>query len=168
MNTVPTLHTNSCTLSAVTQVDIPNLFQILEDSETQRCLPELCNEFPTVESLLQFIASFDTYIIQDEGVLWGIRKDNILIGFIAIMDISTNPTLFYAMHPIYRNKGYMKECLNELIDFVDKENLCYIMNSEVNHENDISRKLLFSIGFYQRKEDYQKMYLIRIGQNIQE
>lgn len=168
MKAVPTLYTDSCILSAVTTEDIPIMGQILDDSETQRFLPELCQEFPTYESLLQFIASFNAYLLQDEGVLWGIHKGNILIGFIAIMDISNNPTLLYAMHPDYRNKGYMKKCLIELIEFVDEIKLCNLLNSEVILGNDISQKLLFSVGFYPCKEDNQKMYLTRIGHNVLE
>lgn len=77
MKFVPTLHTNRCTLSVVTQSDIPVLRQILDDAETQRFLPEFCEEFQTLESLQKFVASFDKYLAQDEGILWGIRKDTV-------------------------------------------------------------------------------------------
>lgn len=164
MKTVPILYTDRCTLSAVTQSDIPVLRQILDDTETQRFLPELCDEFQTEESLKQFVASFDKYLLQDEGVLWGIHKDDTLIGFIAIMDIKTNPTLFYAMHPDYRNIGYMKESLKILIDYVHLKDARIKLQTEVFFDNITSIELLLGIGFRQKNNDKQnysiEMYLI--------
>lgn len=147
MNSVPILHTDRCTLSAVTQNDIHVLRQILDDVETQRFLSELCEEFQTAESLQHFVASFDKYLTQYDGLLWGIRKENVLIGFIAIMDITTNPTLFYAMHPEYRYQGYMKECLVRVLDDEQTTNFFDILQTEVYPENKASRHLLKCIGF---------------------
>ena len=158
MTSVPILHTDRCTLSAVTQSDIPVLRQILDDTETQRFLPELCEEFQNLESLQKFVASFDKYLAQDEGVLWGIRKDNMFIGFIAIMDITTNPTLFYAMHPKHRNNGYMKECLGKVVDYVQEVNHWDRLHTEVYNDNVASRKLLTGIGFQKYNDDEQKEY----------
>ena len=158
MNPVPVLHTDRCTLTAVTQSDIAVLREILDDSETQRFLPELCEEFQTTESLQQFIVSFDKYLLQDEGLLWGIRKDDTLIGFIAIMDIMTNPTLFYAMHPNYRNNGYMKECIKASMRFVNEVKLCLIIQSEVYCDNVISTKLLTNLNFKLYKQSETKVY----------
>lgn len=163
MKSVPSLHTDRCTLSAVTQSDIPVLRQILDDTETQRFLPELYKEFQTGESLQQFIVSFDKYLAQDEGLLWGIRKDDTLIGFIAIMDIMTNPTLFYAMHPKHRNNGYMKECMVKVVDYVQEVNHCDRLQTEVYNENVASGKLLTDIGFQKYNDDEQKEYY---GKNI--
>lgn len=159
MNSVPTLHTDRCTLTAVTQSDIPVLRQILDDSETQRFLPELCEEFQTTESLQQFVASFDKLLLQDEGILWGIRKDNVFIGFIAIMDIKTIPSLFYAMHSVNRRSGYMKESLKRVLGFVSGKYLCSKLQTEVYHGNTASLELLFSIGFHQSKRDKQKEFV---------
>lgn len=158
MTSVPILHTDRCTLSAITQSDISVLCQILDDAETQRFLPELCDEFQTEESLRQFISSFEKYLLQNEGILWGIRKDNTLIGFIAIMDIITNPTLFYAMHPKHRNNGYMKECLVKVVDYVQEVNHCDRLQTEVYNENVASGKLLTDIGFQKYNDDEQKEY----------
>ena len=158
MKSVPALHTNRCTLSAITQSDIPVLRQILDDAETQRFLPELCEEFQTLESLQKFVASFDKYLAQDEGILWGIRKDGTLIGFIAIMDIMTNPTLFYAMHPKHRNNGYTKECIIAALQFVNKINLCRIIQTEVYRDNEVSDRLLKNLNFRPCKQTENKVY----------
>ena len=147
MKSVPSLHTGRCSLSAITRSDIPVLRQILDDPETQRFLPELCKEFQTAESLQQFIVSFDKYLAQDEGLLWGIRKDDTLIGFMATMDIMIYPTLFYAMHPDFRDQGYMKESLRELVFYVQNINLCNTLMTEVYGENLASQRLLSTMGF---------------------
>lgn len=163
MKSVPVLHTHRCTLSAVTQSDIHILRQILDDTETQRFLPELCEEFQTAKSLQQFVASFDKYLLQDDGVLWGVRKDSVFIGFIAIIEIKTNPTLFYAMHPVYRNKGYMKECLIETIDYMHDTNLCDMLHTEVCNENLISCQMLEDLCFQVIDANTQKKFY---GQKI--
>lgn len=158
MKTFPTLYTDRCTLSSVTQIDFPMLRQILDDIETQRFLPELCEEFQTEKSLRQLITSFDKYLIQNEGVLWGVRKDDNLIGFIAIMGIPTSSTLFYAIHPGLRNNGYMRESLVKVMDYIYKTCLCSFLCSEVYHNNLISQKLLEDMGFRKCKMDKEKIY----------
>lgn len=117
MKFVPVLHTHRCTLSAVTWNDFPVLREILDDSETQRFLPELCEEIQTEESLQQLVVSFDNYLLRDEGILWGIETEGALAGFVAIMDISYDSILFYAMHPNYRNQGYAKEAVSEVVRY---------------------------------------------------
>ncbi len=160
MKSVPTLHSDRCSLTVVTQSDIPVLHQILEDSETKRFLPELCNEFQISDSLQQFVESFDKYLSQNEGVLWGIRINDTLIGFIALMDITTNPTLFYAIHPSYRNNGYMKECIIATIRFVNEAKLCQIIQSEVYCDNVISARLLTNLNFKIYKQSGNKDYFV--------
>ena len=147
MNSFPTLHTERCTLSEITQCDIPVLRQILDDAETKRFLPELCEEFSTTESLQQFIASFDKYLFHDEGILWGIRKEDMLIGFIAIMDISSNPTLFYAMHPDCRNQGCAKESVSGVIKHIKVIFPNLKLKTEVYNDNQASISILQSCGF---------------------
>ena len=158
MKSVPILHTTRCVLSAVTPTVIPVLRQILDDADTRRFLPELCEVFQTEESLMQFIASFDSYLLQDEGFLWGIHKEDTFIGFIAIIDIPDNPTLFYAMHPDYRSQGLMKESLIAVIDYARGENLFNKLQTEVNKENAISQKLIKDIGFHAYRKVNDKIY----------
>lgn len=160
MKSVPVLNTARCVLSAVTPADIPILRQILDDADTRRFLPELCEVFQTEESLKQFIYSFDSYLQQDEGILWGIRKEDTFIGFIAIMDIPDNPTLFYAMHPANRNQGLMKESLKVVIDYVREKNLFYKLQTEVYWDNNASIALLKDVGFTHQGKIEHKQLLI--------
>ena len=159
MKTVPVLHTKRCVLTAITEKDIPVLRQIMEDIETRRFLPELCDVVKTEAGWKQCISSFDTYHTRNEGILWGIRLEENLIGFIAIMDIPENPTLFYAMHPDYRNRGLMKECLEEVIKRVQKEALCDKLQTEVYFENKASLSLLIDNGFVPKDRTEQKQML---------
>lgn len=159
MKSVPELHTDRCTLTAVTQSDIHILRQILDDTETQRFLPELCEEFQTIESMQKFVASFDKYLAQDEGVLWGIYKDGTLIGFIAIMDIMTNPTLFYAMHPHFRNQGYAKEAVADVVKDFKTEHPNRVLQTEVYKDNYASIAILQSCGFMASGQKNDKIML---------
>ena len=160
MKEISVLHTSRCTLTAVTHDDIPALREILDDVDTQRFLPELCREFQTAESLQQFIKSFDHYLYQNEGFLWGTRKNENLIGFIAIMDIPDKPTLFYATHPAYRNCGYMKESLSKIMGYVFEKGLCRSLQTEVYLKNAISQIILKSLSFHMYKKDNIKEYYI--------
>lgn len=142
MRQVPVLHTYRCSLSAVSKNDIPVLLQILNDGETRRFLPDLCEVFHTADRLITFIGSFDNFLLHDQGILWGIRTQDELIGFIGVMDIPDNPTLFYAVHPDYRRCGYLKETLTEVMRFVRESNLCPTIQTEVFADNIVSQKVL--------------------------
>lgn len=146
MMQVPIIQTNRCSLSAVSRNDIPVLLQIVNDAETRRFMPDFCEVFHTVDSLNTFIDSFDHYSHGNQGFLWGIRLQENLIGFIGIMDIPDSCTLFYAMHPGYRKYGYLKESLTEVIRFINDNDLCPTIHSEVFADNYISQKVLTEMG----------------------
>ena len=161
MISVPVLRTDRCILSAVTYKEIPVLRQILDDAETQRFLPELCEVFQTEESLQRFIESFNTYLLQDEGILWGIYSDLFptLMGFIAIMDITTEPTLFYAMHPANRNQGYAKGSVSEVTNNFQVWYPGLNLHTEVYNDNLPSIYILQSCGFKVSGNENEKMIL---------
>lgn len=146
MMQVPIIQTHRCSLSAVSRNDIPVLLQIINDAETRRFMPDLCEVFHTPESLNAFINSFGQYLLHNQGVLWGIRVQDKLIGFIGVMDIPDNATLFYAVHPDYRKHGYLKEALAVVIRFINDSNLCPSIHSEVFADNYISQKILTELG----------------------
>ena len=161
MTSVPVLHTDRCCLSAVTHKDIPILRQIMDDSKTQRFLPELCEVFKTEDSLQRFIESFNVYLLKDEGILWGIYHDlsSTLIGFIAIMDMSTEPTLFYAMHPANRNQGYAKGSVSEVTNNFQVWYPGLNLHTEVYNDNLPSIYILQSCGFKVSGNENEKMIL---------
>ena len=117
MKTFPTLHTKRCLLREITRDEIPTLREIIEDELFQRFLPELYDTVKTEEGLLQLMRHFDTYVQNEDGALWGIETKGALAGFVAIIDISYDPILFYAIHPNYRNQGYAKEAVSGVVRY---------------------------------------------------
>jgi RimJ/RimL family protein N-acetyltransferase len=115
------------------------------------------------DGILYFISTFDTYTKKGEGYLWGIycNNDN-LLGFVAVMDLSNSPTLFYAMHPTCRLQGYMKGAIYSVIDYLRKSKLCHKVLTDVYKENNISLHILKQLGFSAYREDDDKVYLSKV------
>lgn len=153
------LDTSRCKLSAVCEDNIPAFRAILADETTQKFLPELCDVAKTDDGIRQFIKSFDAYQRSGGGILWGIRQNECLAGFVAIMDIPENPTIFYAMDARYRGKGIMTECVVEVVGWFKKTHPALSLQTEVYKENIASVKLLEHNGFRQCGEDNNKVYL---------
>ena len=93
-----------------------------------------------------------------EGVLWGIRHNENLIGFVAIMDLSFNPTVFFAMHPNYRNQGMMIESVKMVTQYVCEAKLCSELHTEVDVENISSQRVLETRGGHSRKNGVKRIY----------
>lgn len=161
MRSFPDILTARCVLNRVTSNDLLALREIFDDVETKRFLPELYALVETDEGLLSFISAFDSYSNNQNGYLWGIRFDGRLVGFIAIMDIPDSPTLFYAMHPNFRLKGIMKECLDAIVRFVAKKISCSFIQSEVFEDNIVSINLLRQLNFKIDKVDH-KIHLLKV------
>ena len=112
MTELPVLQSPRCVLSRITVEDIPVMRQIFNDRLTKKYLSELWTLVNTDEGVKQMVSSFNTFMEQDEGMIWGVRLNDDMIGFVAFMDLSFNPTVIYAMHPTYRSRGYMIECVS--------------------------------------------------------
>lgn len=122
------------------------LRDIVEDSQFILYMPELYEVVHDVEGMHRFLHSFDTYAQKGEGFLWGIWKQSYLIGFLAIMDMSYEPTIFYAMHSEYRNKGFTKEAVAEVVAYYKSiSNVQF--HTEVYKSNLPSLSILSSCGF---------------------
>lgn len=142
----PILYTKRCRLDRIILHDVDMLRDIVEDSQFRLFMPELYELVNNVDGVHQFLSSFDTYAQKGDGFLWGIWKQNYLIGFVAIMDISYEPTIFYAMHREYRERGYTKEAVSEVVAhyrFISKIPL----HTEVYLSNHASLAVLVSTGF---------------------
>ena len=146
-------------LCRITQDDIPVMRQIFNDRLTRKYLSELWTLVKTDEGIKQMLSSFYTLMEQDEGMIWGVRLNGNLIGFVAFMDLSFNPTVIYAMHPAYRFKGYMKECVALSVQYILDSGMCSYMQTEVHNDNTASVRLLQSIGFDVVSKDKLKTYL---------
>lgn len=162
MKTVPELITSRCVLRQIAIEDFPLLSQTMQDEWSQLYLPELYDIVKTEEGLLQCLSSFKEYLHQDEGILWGIYANEDFIGFIALMDISVTPSVFYALHPLHRKHGYMKECLKEVISFLINNNLCRCLQTEVNENNAASLNILHVNGFNVVKHEDGEFYMQKV------
>ena len=91
--------------------------------------------------------TFKKYKNQGDGFLWGIRLNNALIGFVGVMDLEYKPSVFYAMHPKFRHKGYMQESVLAIMNYLFSDKFCYQLETEVKYDNLSSRKLLEKVGF---------------------
>ena len=160
---VPTLHSEHCMLNEIEENDISGLRTIFSDADTQRYLPDLCDIAQTNEGIKQILKSFRPYLSKDEGILWGIRKHDTLIGFVATMDLSTNPTIFFAMHPKYRNQGYMQESVRLATQYICDTKLTNELHTEVDVNNIASQKVLERCGYKVREK--QKLGYLYCYQN---
>lgn len=144
---VPRLNAGHCELGEMTSTDIPVLREIVADHATQRFLPELCAIMQTDADIQQVLSTFRTYLQQGEGIMWGIRLGNTLIGFMALMELTTSsPTIFYALHPAHRGNGYMKECLARVFSYAEENGLAQRITTEVYDGNSASIAALMHNG----------------------
>lgn len=162
MKRFPILKSNRCILGQITEKDFPAFLEIINDHLTQLYLSELCSVIHCDEDIRLILKSFDSYFQNDEGVIWGIRLDNVMIGFIALMDLSCNPTIFYAMHPCFRGRGYLKECALIVVSYFFEIYPCLFLQTEVHNRNMQSISLLQSVGFNITGNDRVKTYLRKI------
>ena len=163
---LPVLHTKRCLLNRITEEDILVMRHIFDDRLTRRYLAELRPLVRTDEGIRKILSSFDSFLKKNEGMMWGVRLGDTLIGFVALMDLSYNPTIIYAMHPCYRMKGYMKECVSRIVHYIFEKALCNYLRTEVCHGNKVSIYLLQSVGFKVEKQDKRKAYLRIDGRNV--
>ena len=78
------------------------------------------------------------------------------------MDLSDAPALFYATHPNHRSKGYMKDALCGVIDYLSYKRTIRTISTDVYKENSISIALLQQLGFCVCKEDDKKAYMSKV------
>ena len=159
MAELPVLKSPRCILNRITEEDTPIMRQIFDDGLTRKYLSELLTLVETDDGIQQMLSSFNILMKQDEGLIWGVRLNGNLIAFVAFMDLSCNPTIIYAMHPPYRFKGYMKECVALSVQYILDSGLCSYMQTEVHNDNVASVRLLQSIGFDVVRKGRLKTYL---------
>lgn len=159
MKSVPVLYTERCVLNGITQEDIPALRCIVDDALFRRFMPELCTLVRSPKGLQRFLDTFGKYLAEDEGVLWGIRKENQLVGFVALMDFSCCPSISYAMHPDYRNQGYGKESVAEAVDYFKTTSTLLELQTVVYKDNEASLSILKSCGFRKSAEIHNKFVM---------
>ena len=138
----PVLHTKRCVLSQISDADVTVLWEIFKDNLFSKFLPELSEVFGSQKSLKTFIESFNHYFDEESGILWGIRLNEKLTGFVAIIDIPDHATLIYAIHPEYRNMRIMSETIDEVTNFWTLNYSQIPLNTEVYRGNYASLAIL--------------------------
>lgn len=145
-------------LTRISEDELGILKEIFDDADTRRFLPELYELIDSPDGLQNFVTTFDNYTQNDEGYLWGIKHSDEFVGFVAVMDLSDAPALFYATHPNHRSKGYMKEALCVILEYLSSKAIRTI-STDVYKENKISINILQQLGFCVCKEDDKKVYI---------
>lgn len=158
MNSFPEIMTRHSVLTRISEDELGILKEIFDDADTRRFLPELYELIDSPDGLQNFVTTFDNYTQNDEGYLWGVKHSDEFVGFIAVMDLSDSPALFYATHPNHRSKGYMKEALCAILEYLSSKAIRTI-STDVYKENNISINILQQLGFCVCKEDDKKAYM---------
>lgn len=159
MNFTPDINTKYSLLTHISENDMSILKEVFDDAEANRFLPELYELLDAPDGLQKFVSTFDLYAQNGEGYLWGIKHNGVLVGFIAVMDLSDVPAIFYAMHPNHRSRGYMKDALHGVIDYLGNTKTIRNITTEVYKDNNESIILLRLLGFCICNEDNNKVYL---------
>lgn len=166
MSAIPNVSTKYSLLTRVSEDDMSILREIFDDVETRRFLPELYELLDVPTGLQKFDSTFELYAQNGEGYLWGIKHNYELVGFVAVMDLSYIPTLFYAAHPKYRSHGYMKDALQSVLGYLSNQKVARTISTDVYKENNKSINILQQLGFCVCREDDKKVYMSKTLQMI--
>ena len=161
-NCIPEINAQRSLLNRIFDEDLPQLKEIFEDIETRRFLPEIYELLDSDDGFHVFVLIFDLYARNNGGYLWGIKYDDKLVGFVAIMDLLEIPTIFYAMHPSYRLCGLMKDALHSVINYLREYYDIKTIVTDVYKQNSISITILNKLGFGVYKEDEEKVYMFKM------
>lgn len=149
-------------LTRISEDKLGILKELFDDADTRRFLPELYELLDSPDGLQNFIATFVYYSQNDEGYLWGIKHSDEFVGFIAVMDLSDDPVLFYATHPNHRFRGYMKDALQCVLGYLSNKKAVRTISTDVYKGNNISINILQQLGFCVCREDDKKVYMSKV------
>lgn len=116
--------------------------QNLYSEESDVFMPEFYSLFHHKEGITHLIQVFSEYWQLGSGFLWTIRTSSGIVGFVGVMDIPNNATLFYATHPAHRNKGYMKESVMCCLEYFSKQYTETSIHSVIFDDNIPSLRIL--------------------------
>lgn len=143
----PFLSTSHCQIHAIEDKDLIAFKFLFEDEQTQRFLPDLYQTVKDDRQLWQFVTDYRYYSFKGKGFLWGIYHKYQFIGFVAVMDLDFVPQISYAMHPMYRNRGFMQESVSMITHYLCTSQHCLQLQATVDTENSASQKVLEQCGY---------------------
>lgn len=159
MNPFPEINARHSVLTRISEDALGILKDIFDDADTRRFLPELYELLDSFDGFQNFVTTFDYYTQNDEGYLWGVKQSGKLVGFVAVMDLSDIPALFYATHPNHRSRGYMKDALQSVLGYLSNQKAVRTISTDIYKNNSISINLLQQLGFCVCREDDKKVYM---------
>lgn len=159
MNPFPEINARHSVLTRISEDALGILKDIFDDADTRRFLPELYELLDSFDGFRNFVTTFDYYTQNDEGYLWGVKQSGKLVGFVAVMDLSDIPALFYATHPNHRSRGYMKDALQSVLGYLSNQKAVRTISTDIYKNNSISINLLQQLGFCVCREDDKKVYM---------
>lgn len=162
MNPFPEINAKHSVLTRISKDALKILKEIFDDADTRRFLPELYELLDSSNGIQKFVSTFDLYTQNDEGYLWGVKQSGELVGFVAVMDLSDIPALFYATHPNHRSRGYMKDALQSVLGYLSNQKAVRTISTDVYKENNISINILQQLGFCVCREDDKKVYMSKV------
>ena len=162
MNTFPEINSRHSVLTRISEDALDILKEIFEDVEIRRFLPELYGLLDSSNGIQKFVSTFDLYTQNDEGYLWGVKHSDELVAFVAVMDLSDIPVLFYATHPNHRSRGYMKDALQSVLGYLSNQKAVRTISTDVYKGNNISINILQQLGFCVCREDDKKVYMSKV------
>lgn len=162
MNPFPEINARHSAFARISESELDILKEIFDDADTRRFLPELYELLDSFDGLQNFVTTFDYYTLNDEGYLWGVKQSGKLVGFVAVMDLSDIPALFYATHPNHRSRGYMKDALQSVLGYLSNQKAVRTISTDVYKENNISINILQQLGFCVCREDDKKVYMSKV------
>lgn len=161
MKTPPTLLSRNCVLSFIKEDDWEALHEIMKDEGVKHFLPYFYDIINLKEDFRSVMNSFAVLCDRDESIIWGIYLKGSLIGFIGLLDIPQNTTIFYSVDKNSRCKGVAKESVSAVIDYIKKTNLSDNIYSEVFEDNVASIAVLKYSGFVPTHRIENKITFLR-------
>jgi ribosomal-protein-alanine N-acetyltransferase len=142
------LNTERLVLRRLNDSDIPNLFIMRSDQETNQYVDVRLDI--SYEDTKVYIDKMNKGIDENEWLIWGIELNHELIGSISLWNFSDDEKeaeLGYGLAKKYFHQGYMSEALSKVIDYGFNElNLDRIF-AFTSIDNEPSKKLLSKKGF---------------------
>lgn len=133
----------------------------MKNDGVKQFLPDFYDIIKLKEDFLSVMSSFAVLCDKDESIIWGIYLNGNLVGFIGLLDIPQNTTIFYSVDKKFRCKGLAKESVSAVIDYIKKKNLSNNIYSEVFEDNVASIAVLKYNGFIPTNRIENKIVFLR-------
>lgn len=119
-NPFPDLSTDRLDLRQLSRQDENEIFVLRSDERVLQYID--IPKAKTIEDAREFIDKINTYVLNNESVLWAIslKNNNTLIGTICFWNIDKENSVAeigYILHPDFQGKGIMQEVITKIIDY---------------------------------------------------